>query len=219
MSYIPGAEDADLSREQKRRRLSIIVGLSALALLLVLGVVFWPQPDQGNPVKPPPPEPVVVKEPVKPPPPEPVVAKAPVKPLPPEPVVAKEPVKPPPPEPVVVKEPVKPPPPEPVVVKEPVKPPPPQPLVAMRMDPPKPPEVQDDIEEELSVLITEDQMLLSDSAVTLKELGNKFADVSKKSPNTVVIVQAQEGVSRDKVMQVMELARRAKLQHLAIGLR
>ena len=51
------------------------------------------------------------------------------------------------------------------------------------------------------------------------ELKRTFAEAHQKDPDTVVIVQADEGVPHGTVVVVMELAKSAGLGQLAIGVR
>ncbi len=50
-------------------------------------------------------------------------------------------------------------------------------------------------------------------------LAKAFEDASARSPDTVVLVQADEGVAHGRVVAVMESARRAGLLRLAIATR
>ncbi|MDC0708826.1 biopolymer transporter ExbD [Stigmatella sp. ncwal1] len=63
------------------------------------------------------------------------------------------------------------------------------------------------------------QYVLSGNVVTEDELRSAFDKAKADNPDTVVIVQADEGVSHGTVVQVMELAKRAGLGQLAIGVR
>jgi biopolymer transport protein ExbD len=73
---------------------------------------------------------------------------------------------------------------------------------------------------DLSVAILQDgRVVLSGDVITLDELKAAFADAKAKSPDTLVIVQADEGVPHGKVVEVMELAKGAGLAQLAIGVR
>lgn len=73
---------------------------------------------------------------------------------------------------------------------------------------------------DLSVAILSDgRLVLAGTVVTLEELKKAFGEAKEKSPDTLVIVQADEGVAHGKVVEVMELAKGAGLAHLAIGVR
>ncbi len=73
---------------------------------------------------------------------------------------------------------------------------------------------------DLSVAVLADgRLVLSGNVVTEDELRAAFADAKAKAPDTLVVVQADEGVSHGKVVQVMELAKGAGLAQLAIGVR
>ncbi|MBL8915711.1 MAG: biopolymer transporter ExbD [Archangium sp.] len=73
---------------------------------------------------------------------------------------------------------------------------------------------------DLSVAILSDgRLVLGGDVVTAEELKKAFDDAKVKSPDTMVIVQADEGVAHGKVVEVMELAKAAGLGQLAIGVR
>jgi biopolymer transport protein TolR len=73
---------------------------------------------------------------------------------------------------------------------------------------------------DLSVAILSDgRFVLSGNVVSEDELKKAFTDAQQKNPDTVVIVQADEGVPHGTVVQVMELAKGAGLGQLAIGVR
>lgn len=73
---------------------------------------------------------------------------------------------------------------------------------------------------DLSVAILEDgRLVLGGDVVTADELKKAFDDAKTKSPDTMVIVQADQGVPHGKVVEVMELAKGAGLGQLAIGVR
>ncbi len=73
---------------------------------------------------------------------------------------------------------------------------------------------------DLSVAIVSDgRILAGGNVVTEEELKKVLADAKEKNPNTLVIVQADEGVAHGKVVEVMELAKGAGLAQLAIGVR
>jgi len=73
---------------------------------------------------------------------------------------------------------------------------------------------------DMSVAVLEDgRLVLSGTVVTADELKKAFAEAKSKNPDTMVIVQADEGVSHGKVVEVMEMAKSAGLGQLAIGVR
>ncbi|MCP3145204.1 ExbD/TolR family protein [Pyxidicoccus xibeiensis] len=73
---------------------------------------------------------------------------------------------------------------------------------------------------DLSVAVLADgRFVLSGNIVSEEELRKTFDDARAKDPDTVVIVQADEGVPHGTVVQVMELAKQAGLGQLAIGVR
>ena len=55
--------------------------------------------------------------------------------------------------------------------------------------------------------------------VSADELKKALADAKTKNPDTMVIVQADQGVPHGKVVEVMEMAKGAGLAQLAIGVR
>jgi biopolymer transport protein ExbD len=73
---------------------------------------------------------------------------------------------------------------------------------------------------DLSVAILADgRLVVGGDVVSADELKKAFADAKAKSPDTLVIVQADEGVPHGKVVEVMEAAKAAGLAQLAIGVR
>lgn len=73
---------------------------------------------------------------------------------------------------------------------------------------------------DLSVAILSDgRLVLGGDVVTADELKKAFMDAKARSPDTMVIVQADEGVAHGKVVEVMELAKSSGLGQLAIGVR
>jgi biopolymer transport protein ExbD len=73
---------------------------------------------------------------------------------------------------------------------------------------------------DLSVAVLADgRLVVAGNVVELDELKKTFADARAKNPETLVIVQADEGVPHGKVVEVMELAKGAGLGQLAIGVR
>ncbi len=73
---------------------------------------------------------------------------------------------------------------------------------------------------DLSVaILTDGRLVLGGDVVNAEELKKAFEDARGKNPDTMVIVQADEGVTHGKVVEVMELAKSAGLGQLAIGVR
>ncbi len=74
--------------------------------------------------------------------------------------------------------------------------------------------------QDLSVAILSDgRFVLAGDVVSEDELKRAFDAAHQKDPDTVVIVQADEGVPHGTVVQVMELAKTVGLGQLAIGVR
>jgi biopolymer transport protein ExbD len=73
---------------------------------------------------------------------------------------------------------------------------------------------------DLSVAVLVDgRLAIGGDVVTLDELKKAFDKAKEKDPNTLVIVQGDEGVPHGKVVEVMDLAKTAGLAQLAIGVR
>jgi len=73
---------------------------------------------------------------------------------------------------------------------------------------------------DLSVAVLADgQFVLGGTIVSGEELSRAFDKARADNPDTVVIVQADEGVPHGTVVEVMELAKKAGLGQLAIGVR
>jgi len=73
---------------------------------------------------------------------------------------------------------------------------------------------------DLSVAVLADgQYVLGGNVATLDELRAAFDKAKAENPDTLVIVQADEGVAHGTVVEVMELAKKAGLAQLAIGVR
>ncbi|MFL5318801.1 MAG: ExbD/TolR family protein [Myxococcaceae bacterium] len=73
---------------------------------------------------------------------------------------------------------------------------------------------------DLSVAILSDgRLVLAGNVVTEDELKAALAKAQAQNANTLVVVQADEGVPHGKVVQVMEMAKSAGLGQLAIGVR
>jgi biopolymer transport protein ExbD len=73
---------------------------------------------------------------------------------------------------------------------------------------------------DLSVAILADgRLVLAGNVVSAEEMKKAFVDAKDKSAETLVVVQADEGVPHGKVVEVMEAAKSAGLAQLAIGVR
>jgi biopolymer transport protein ExbD len=73
---------------------------------------------------------------------------------------------------------------------------------------------------DLSVAVLSDgRVVLSGNVVTTDELKKALDGARTKNPNTLVVIQADEGVPHGRVVEVMELAKGAGLAQLAIGVR
>ncbi|RKH33221.1 ExbD/TolR family protein [Corallococcus sicarius] len=73
---------------------------------------------------------------------------------------------------------------------------------------------------DMSVAVLADgRFVLAGNVVAEEELKQAFDAAKSQNPDTVVIVQADEGVSHGTVVQVMEMAKKAGLAQLAIGVR
>jgi biopolymer transport protein TolR len=73
---------------------------------------------------------------------------------------------------------------------------------------------------DMSVAILSDgRFVLGGNVVSEDELKRAFTAAQQKDPDTIVIVQADEGVPHGTVVLVMELAKGAGLGQLAIGVR
>ncbi len=76
------------------------------------------------------------------------------------------------------------------------------------------------IAQDLSVAILADgRVVIGGKVQDEATLGATFAASAKVSPDTVVLVQADEGVPHGRVVAVMDMARRAGLTRLAIATR
>ncbi len=73
---------------------------------------------------------------------------------------------------------------------------------------------------DLSLAILADgRLVVSGNVVTQDELKKALDEARQKNPDTLVVVQADEGVPHGKVVEVMEMAKAAGLAQLAIGVR
>jgi biopolymer transport protein ExbD len=75
-------------------------------------------------------------------------------------------------------------------------------------------------EKDLSVSVLVDgRLAMNGTVVTLVELEKVFRETQSKTPEVVVVIQADEGVPHGKVVEVMNLAKKTGLAKLAIGVR
>jgi biopolymer transport protein ExbD len=75
-------------------------------------------------------------------------------------------------------------------------------------------------ETDLSIAVLSDgRLVLAGDVVSADELNRALEETHRKSPDTLVIIQADEGVPHGKVVQVMEAAKRVGLAQVAIGVR
>jgi biopolymer transport protein ExbD len=73
---------------------------------------------------------------------------------------------------------------------------------------------------DLSVAVLSDgRLVVAGDVVDETELRAALAKAKAKNPDTLVVVQADEGVTHGKVVEVMEMAKAAGLGQLAIGVR
>jgi biopolymer transport protein ExbD len=68
-------------------------------------------------------------------------------------------------------------------------------------------------------VLADGRLVLGGDVVSAEELKKALEDTRAKSPDTLVIVQADEGVTHGRVVEVMEMAKSAGLAQLAIGVR
>jgi biopolymer transport protein ExbD len=74
--------------------------------------------------------------------------------------------------------------------------------------------------QDLSIAILADgRTVLGGNVVSADELKGALVEAGQKNAETLVVVQADEGVPHGKVVEVMELAKSAGLAQLAIGVR
>lgn len=74
--------------------------------------------------------------------------------------------------------------------------------------------------QDLSVaLLVDGRLLLGGTIVTKEELATALGQAHAETPGGIVVIQADEGVPHGHVVEIMELARRAGLEQLAIGVR
>ena len=74
--------------------------------------------------------------------------------------------------------------------------------------------------EDLSIAVLADgRLVVSGHVVSTDELEAAFAEAKSKAADTLVVIQADEGVPHGKVVEVMGMAQTAGLEQLAIGVR
>jgi len=66
-------------------------------------------------------------------------------------------------------------------------------------------------------ILIDGRIVVGGQVLSQDELKAKFADAAQRSTETTVVVQADSGVNHGRVVEVMELARSAGLDHLAIA--
>lgn len=72
--------------------------------------------------------------------------------------------------------------------------------------------------QDFTISIARDQSIaINQKYVTDDELKNRLYEEAQLNPATLVIIQADQNVSHGKVVQVMDLAKQAGLNHLAIA--
>jgi biopolymer transport protein ExbD len=73
---------------------------------------------------------------------------------------------------------------------------------------------------DLSVAVLMDgRLVLGGDVVSADELKRALSEAKAKNPETLIIVQADEGVPHGKVVEVMEMVKAEGLSQLAIGVR
>jgi biopolymer transport protein ExbD len=68
-------------------------------------------------------------------------------------------------------------------------------------------------------VLVDGRCVLGGNVATADELKAAFDKAKAENPDTLVIVQADEGVPHGTVVEVMEMAKKAGLAQLAIGVR
>jgi biopolymer transport protein ExbD len=68
-------------------------------------------------------------------------------------------------------------------------------------------------------VLADGRYVLGGNVATLDELKAAFDKAKVENPDTLVVVQADEGVPHGTVVEVMEMAKKAGLAQLAIGVR
>jgi biopolymer transport protein ExbD len=76
----------------------------------------------------------------------------------------------------------------------------------------------DRLSDELVIVVLEDgSVVVEGQELSLEELGSQLATLAEQRPDRLVLVQADERAYHRRVVQVMETARQAGLQNLAIA--
>ncbi|MBI2645568.1 MAG: biopolymer transporter ExbD [Deltaproteobacteria bacterium] len=78
-------------------------------------------------------------------------------------------------------------------------------------------DIQRDKKDITIVIGSNHQLLINQKAVNEKELQTKLSAQAKENPQTLVIIQADQGVSHGLVVRIMDYAREAGLSRLAIA--
>ena len=74
--------------------------------------------------------------------------------------------------------------------------------------------------QDITILITADgKLVIKGKAVDATELARLFSEAKQRSPDTQIIVQADESTHHGRVVSVMELAKSSGLHRLAIATR
>jgi biopolymer transport protein ExbD len=68
-------------------------------------------------------------------------------------------------------------------------------------------------------ILADGRLVASGHVVSPQELEAVFSEAKNKASDTLVVIQADEGVSHGKVVEVMGMAQTAGLEQLAIGVR
>ena len=68
-------------------------------------------------------------------------------------------------------------------------------------------------------ILSDGRLVVSGQVVSPEELEAAFAQAKNKAADTLVVIQADEGVPHGKVVEVMGMAQSAGLEQLAIGVR
>ena len=78
-------------------------------------------------------------------------------------------------------------------------------------------DIQRDKKDITIVIGSNHQLLINQKAVNERELQAKLSAQAKENPQTLVIIQADQGVSHGLVVRIMDYAREAGLSRLAIA--
>ncbi len=78
-------------------------------------------------------------------------------------------------------------------------------------------DIQRDKKDVTIVIGTDHSLIVNQKLVNEKELQEKLLAQAKENPQTLVIIQADQGVSHGEVVRIMDYAREAGLSRLAIA--